>query len=42
MKSKDYQISKGQIEAWIPDDVITNTTVNNVWSRRTEEAFQVQ
>ena len=29
MKSKDYQISKGQIEAWIPDSVITNTTVNN-------------
>ena len=29
MKSKDYQISQGQIEAWIPDGEITNTTAAN-------------
>ena len=29
MKSKDYQISQGQIEAWVPDGEITNTTAAN-------------
>ena len=29
MKSKDYQISQGQIEAWVPDGETTNTTATN-------------
>ena len=29
MKSKDYQISQGQIEAWVPDGETINTTAAN-------------
>ena len=40
MKSKDYQISKGQIEEWIPDREITNTTNNNVDRKEREKLYK--
>ena len=40
MKSKDYQISKGQIEAWIPDGEVTNTTNNNVGREERKKLYK--
>ena len=40
MKSKDYQISKGQIEAWIPDGEVTDTTNNNVGREERKKLYK--
>ena len=40
IKSKDYQISKGQIEAWVPDGEVTNTTVNNIGREERKKLYK--
>ena len=40
MKSKDYQISQGQIEAWIPDSETTNTTATNFGQEERKKLYK--